>query len=127
MKKIVQAACMTLLLVFGTTQTAYAKVRLPITLIYESTGRDYTVEATFMTGMELERATRDWGRWDGLGNYAIIFWDQGQVTIIKLNELIIGGLEMRYENLRLYTMGFPLTGSDQRDHRWRICLSAHCL
>jgi hypothetical protein len=79
----------------------------------------YKVDCTYMTGMELDRATSTYN-YDSLSLYAVIFWGQHQASVIKLNTTNFCG----------YTAGscatqtlilLPMEGIDQEGRPWKLC------
>ena len=80
--------------------------------------KNYYVDVTFMSGSELNTATNSY-KYAGAG-YAIIFWSQEQVTIIKLNMLHFAG-EMSCS----FVNGlFDIKGVDQDGDEWDICANS---
>ncbi|WP_043612623.1 hypothetical protein [Chromobacterium violaceum] len=71
----------------------------------------YKVEATSLTGSELNLATRRVD-FDYIARYVVIFWDQGQASIIKLD----------YPFLTYVAQN----GIDQRGVQWEVSLGSVC-
>ena len=80
---------------------------------YESTGKAYQVDATVATGTDLNNATHTFN-YDAFETYAVIFWDQGQASVIKL--------EYSFGNIS------PIgsDGTDQQGNRWNVSTSSFC-
>ena len=83
----------------------------------------YTVNVTFMTGLELNRATSSY-KYSSSSVYGIIFWDNDQASVIKLTTFLLCGLEVTCECID--NSLYDLKGYDQDDDLWNICLSAYC-
>jgi hypothetical protein len=69
--------------------------------------KGYKVEVTTMSGSELNRRTNS-RRYNGLSQYAIIFWREGEATVIRLNAPFLN-----YSSFGTY-------GNDQQDRRWQL-------
>jgi hypothetical protein len=83
----------------------------------------YVLDVTFMTGLELNTATRTMN-YDSLGGrYAIIFWSEGQASVIKLDGVSFCGIN--FTNACLNVIG-NMEGSDQAGHKWEICAQFYC-
>lgn len=70
----------------------------------------YQVQAEIYDGNELNQATAGssiFGRYSMFDHYAVIWWDKGQASIIKLNNYIFG-------------MGLGIDGIDQNGRAWRL-------
>ncbi|MFO1349122.1 MAG: hypothetical protein U1F12_11150 [Pseudomonadales bacterium] len=73
----------------------------------------YTVEANLMLGNELNVATQTFD-YQPYSKYVVIFWAQGQASIIELS--------MPYLN------AFPSVGEDQQGRTWKVAImGASCL
>lgn len=81
----------------------------------------YTVEATFMTGYELNQATQTYD-YTSYSTYCVIWWGQGQCTIIKLG-YVSCGYEAQPSCISYY---YDLDGKDQEGSKWHICLTDYC-
>lgn len=111
------------LIAFGSIN---AKCRRIATVKYQQEygwSKKYTVEVNFMTGMELNKATQSY-KYDSYKVYAIIFWGEGQATVIKLTNNLPSGYEVECSLIDNIT--FDLQGYDQDDDKWNICLGQYC-
>lgn len=83
----------------------------------------YTVEVNFLTGSELNKATRTQD-YDFLEDYAIIFWGEDQASVILIEEpFMMCSVEFRKTCLPL--LG-KMKGSDQEGRVWEICTATFC-
>lgn len=84
----------------------------------------YTVDVLFMTGRELNEATRSYN-YRSYSTYATIFWGNDQATVIELSTYdSCRALEVTRDCL---TRGYGnLSGLDQRDAKWEICMHRSC-
>lgn len=82
----------------------------------------YTVEVTFLTGMELNRATRTFG-YDGFSKYAVIFWGEGQASVIKIGSMMFCSGD--FSRSCLPSFG-NIEGEDQQGDAWEICTQQFC-
>lgn len=81
----------------------------------------YTVDITFVTGGELNSATRTLD-YRPFSNYAVIFWSEHEASVIELSNTIICGSEFEKTCL-------PFTrvhGEDQAGREWDLCISDIC-
>lgn len=85
---------------------------------------DVKTEVTFMTGRELNRATRTYD-FEFYSNYALIWFAQGQVAIMRLDNITFG-VGSEFDNEDFQRM-FRLFGSSEaqqvngdRPMKWRI-------
>ena len=86
MKKILPLILTVSFFAFWTN--ADAKCIRTATVKYEQQygwSKKYTVDVTFMTGYELNQATSSYD-YAMYSNYAIIFWGEGQASVIKLSD-----------------------------------------
>ncbi len=83
----------------------------------------YTVDVTFLTGTELNRATRTFD-YDGFGKYAVVFWGEGQAAVIKVENFLVCGTT--FSQSCLPSLG-NLRGEDQDGRRWEVCTQRLCL
>jgi len=77
--------------------------------------KSYSVTATVMSGSELNSATSSF-KYNGFGYYAAIFWDDDEVTILKLPSLSMGNLPM-----------FSSDVKDQYGRKWQIQSGSICM
>jgi hypothetical protein len=59
----------------------------------EGWSKKYTVDVTFISGSELNEATNSF-KYSSFSIYAVIFWSQEQVTLIKLSSFLTCGTEV---------------------------------
>ena len=101
-----------------------AKFEQTIELKYEKKdgwSKYYTVDATFMTGFELNKLTNSYS-FDSYITYCIVWWQDGQCSIIALNYISCG-----YEALpSCLAYHYSIDGKDQNDNTWNICLTYTC-
>lgn len=103
-----------------------AKCRRTATVKYEQQNgwsKKYTVEVTFMTGYELNQATTSYD-YDMYSVYAIIFWGEGQASVIKLKTYLLCGTEVTCDCIN--NSIYDLQGYDQDGDKWNICLGNYC-
>jgi hypothetical protein len=86
--------------------------------------QEVNTEVTFMTGRELNRATKSWN-FENYANYALIWFANDQVAIMKIDKLFFGiGPEFDNEDFRGLFQFVSDVEADQvngdRDTRWRI-------
>jgi hypothetical protein len=115
-----------LFLFASTFQTTEAKCRRTATIKSQQQNgwsKLYTVDVNFMTGNELNKATNSYS-YEGWASYAVIFWTNEQVTIIKLVYFPACGLEVTCECMQYISL--DLQGTDQEGRKWNICLSQTC-
>ena len=112
------------LMVF-TAAPAAAKVTTDARARYETNrgmSQWYSIEVNLLTGTELNTAT---GRmtYSSFKNYAVIFWGDGQASVIELSSFMMCGMEVTAGCLN--TFG-NLKGEDQDGDEWEICISSFC-
>ena len=73
--------------------------------------KSYQVQTQIYTGQELNQATGNpfFGNYDMFSHYAVIWWDRGQASIIKINDIYVAG-----------GMLFNTNGIDQNGRQWQI-------
>ena len=74
-----------------------------------STG--YKVEANVLKGHELNAATNSIG-YNGISTYVVIFWDEGQASVIEMDFPFLGPVGQ--------------TGTDQQGRQWEIAKTIIC-
>ena len=119
-------AFLTFILIVTFWLTSEAKCRRVATVKYQQQygwSKKYTVEATFMTGTELNHATNTYN-YSSYSVYAIIFWDKGQATVIKLKSYLLCGYDVTCDCIE--NSLYDLQGFDQDGDKWNICLSYYC-
>lgn len=89
---------------------ASAAETLEVCATYKNSGMKYRVNAHVLTGSELNERTSSF-RFSYFSKYAVIFWGDGQATIIEL-DFALGGIG-------------PLgsSGRDQRGYPWELSTS----
>ncbi len=95
-----------------TSQAAAYEVS-PVCATYLGTGAKYKVEAQIMDGSELNDRAETY-RFSSYSKYVLIWWADGQVTIIELD----------------YSFGPSAIGSegtDQNGYRWEVAKTRYCL
>lgn len=115
-----------IILSIAISSNAEAKCRRVATVKYQQQfgwSKKYTVEVTFMAGMELNQATSSFD-YSSYSNYAIIFWGEGQATVIKLQSYLLCGYEVTCDCID--NSIYDLQGYDQDGEKWNICLSDYC-
>ena len=83
----------------------------------------YTVEVTFMSGTELNRATKSFD-YDGFSTYAIIFWDKDEASVIKISSFTGCGTEVTQSCITNKVTN--LEGEDQQGRGWEVCSKSMC-
>jgi len=92
-------------------------------LTREGWSKYYTVDVTFMTGYELNTATRTYD-YDIYKTYATVFWGQGQATIIKVSTYVTAcGYDAQWSCIQYFN---HLNGTDQNGTDWYVCLADYC-
>lgn len=79
-----------------------------ICLKYVSTNKIYKVQATLLTGSELNQSSNSFD-YDAFKKYVAVFWSQDEVTLIKLEGLIMDDFPM-----------FETLGTDQSGRAWKV-------
>lgn len=83
----------------------------------------YTVDVNFLTGYELNDATSSFN-YNSYSVYAVIFWGDGEASVIKLSGYLSCGSEATQ---RCISSSYgSLTGEDQSGRQWKICTSGYC-
>jgi hypothetical protein len=77
----------------------------------------------FFTGNELAQATNQWSRFSSFKKYAVIFWAEGEATIIEISTLMLCGGEFTTSCMPM--MG-RIKGKDQDGDEWDVCTSTFC-
>lgn len=85
--------------------------------------KKYTVEVTFISGYELNQATSSY-KYATYSIYAVIFWSQGQASVIKISTFLICGTEV--DKNCITSTYRDLKGEDQDGDEWKICVSDYC-
>jgi hypothetical protein len=83
----------------------------------------YTVEVTFLSGSELNKATKSWD-YSSYTTYAVIFWGDGEASVIEISSYTGCGSEVTQ---RCITNKFSnLEGEDQQGRGWEVCVKSTC-
>jgi hypothetical protein len=101
-----------------------AKFRKMVEIKYQKEygwSKYYLVEATFITGFELNRATGSYD-YNSYSTYCVIWWGEGECSVIKLNYASCGYDAQPY----CISYNSSLEGKDQNDTKWYICLTDYC-
>jgi len=77
----------------------------------ESGGRPYKVSASKVTGSELNTATKTYD-YDALSTYVVIFWQQNQASVIKLDFPMLNPIGVE--------------GVDQQGRHWNVSTNLYC-
>ena len=99
----------------------YAAYKEDCTIKYGNSGKSYQVSCTYATGSELNTSTNSF-KYDSFGLYSVVFWAQGQATIIKIRGINFCGHDASQncaDNI------FPLQGNDQEGREWKVCQPSH--
>jgi hypothetical protein len=88
--------------------TIGAVERVDTCSVYENSGKHYHVQAIITDGSDLNYATRSYG-YDGNSKYIVIFWTEGQATVIKIGYLVWPPYDTQ-----------PAHGNDQEGRPWKI-------
>lgn len=83
---------------------------LDVCATYSNTNKKYKVEAKVFTGTELNDKTKSYD-WQPYSKYAVIFWAEGQASIIELDYAYAGITQ------------FGTYGKDQQGNRWELSSS----
>jgi hypothetical protein len=122
MKKLVFILTAILLLCFK-AEAKYTQTCVARYMTQEGWSKKYTVDVTFISGSELNEATNSF-KYSSFSVYAVIFWGEGQATVIKLSTFLSCGTTVD-KNCITNTIG-DLKGKDQDDDEWKICVSDYC-
>jgi len=85
--------------------------------------KSYTVNVIFITGSELNTATKTYNYSD-YSVYGVIFWGEGQATVIKISTYLGCGDIVDEQCINGSILN--LTGTDQDGDEWEICTSDYC-
>lgn len=89
----------------------------------EGWSKKYTVEVTFLSGLELNNATNSY-KYSSYALYAVIFWQQDQASVIKISNLLTCGETVEKDCISNVIL--DLNGVDQDGDVWNICVSQFC-
>jgi hypothetical protein len=76
-----------------------------------------------MSGSELNMATKTF-KYDSYSTYAIIFWDKGEATVIKISSFTGCGSEVKQSCITNKVSN--LVGEDQLGRTWEVCIKTYC-
>ena len=122
-KKITPIVAMALFLSF-TVEAKYTQTCVTRYMTQEGWSKKYTVDVTFISGSELNDATSSF-KYSSFSFYALIFWGEGQASVIKLSTFLSCGTTVD-KNCITNAIG-DLKGKDQDDDEWKICVSDYCI
>ena len=83
----------------------------------------YTVDVTFLSGHELNKATKSFD-YDTYNTYAVIFWDDDEASVIKVDSYTGCGTEVKQSCITNKVMN--LEGEDQQGVKWELCTKSYC-
>lgn len=83
----------------------------------------YTVEVTFLSGFELNSATKTFN-YSSYSVYAVIFWGNNEASVIKLSTILLCGTEVTRDCIENTLL--DLQGYDQVGDKWNICIKDFC-
>ncbi len=83
----------------------------------------YTVEVTFHSGAELNKATRTFD-YDGFSTYAVVFWGDNKASVIKISSFTGCGTEVNQGCISNKVSN--LEGEDQNGRSWEVCSKNMC-
>ena len=113
------AAC--LLMVWSIN--ADAKYHEPCSVLFETEfgwSTTYHVQCNYLTGAELNTVTSTF-KYQSFSTYAVVFWAKDQATIIRMQGLVVCGIEA---SDRCASNGYaPIRGTDQEGRTWKVLLS----
>jgi hypothetical protein len=113
MKKVTKSLGVILVYLISAGAAHATEHREHVCAKYVSTGKAYQVDAIVASGTDLNNATHTFN-YDAFETYAVIFWAQGQASVIKL--------EFSFGNIS----PFGSDGTDQEGHRWNVSTSSLC-
>jgi hypothetical protein len=83
----------------------------------------YTVDVNFLSGYELNKATKSWD-YSSYSTYAVVFWGDGEASVIELSSYTGCGREVTQ---RCITNKYSnLEGEDQQGRGWEVCAKSRC-
>lgn len=103
----IQHFVLILLLLLILTTSAHAAVRRICAVSYQAEygwSKEYQMEVTFIKGSELNQNTHSW-QYSPYSNYALVWFDKGEVAILELTDFVFGWSEFTNETFRtLYSI-----------------------
>lgn len=85
--------------------------------------KTYTVDVTFLTGFELNDATKSYN-YNTYSVYAVIFWGQDKATVIEISGYT--GCSSEVDKRCITNTYSDWQGKDQDGDKWNICVSQYC-
>lgn len=105
-----------LLLVVGLTfflpSSAFAADKAEVCVKYRKDygwSKGYEVQATVISGSDLNSAVGSFTRFKSFSTYAVVFWDQNEASIFELPAMAMGSIPM-----------FETEVEDQQGRKWKI-------
>ena len=77
--------------IFLANMMAFGEVRRICKVKYQTEdgwSKEYTVQVTFLTGRELNKATKSYD-YDSYSNYCLIWFEQGEVAILEIRDYLL--------------------------------------
>lgn len=122
-KKIFAIICFCMFFI-NYTEAKYTQTCVVSYMTKDGWSKKYTVDVSFYTGYELNEKTQTI-KYSHYSVYAIIFWGEGQATIIKLSSINNCGSITNKQCITNYPFDFQ--GFDQDDDEWKICTRDYCI
>jgi hypothetical protein len=108
----------------------FARLTVEAHTKYQKTDKSYSTyyarEIDLYTGSELNTATKT-NNYDTTADYALIWFSQDQVAIIKLDKLISPGNILRDPitktifDIHCNLYGYIMEGVDKKNVKWKLC------
>jgi hypothetical protein len=111
-KRLSLSGILAVALMLLTPSAVFSAERAEACLKYETEygwSKGYTVTATVLDGFELNEKVGSLSRFKSFSTYAVVFWGEGQATILELPALSMGSLPM-----------FEQEVDDQQGRRWKV-------
>jgi hypothetical protein len=122
MKRIIILLFLAIFLCFK-SEAKYTQTCVARYMTQEGWSKKYTVDITFMSGTELNEATNSF-KYSSFSVYAIIFWGEGQATVIKVSTFLSCGTAVDHNCIS--NAFSDIKGKDQDGDEWKICVSDYC-
>lgn len=110
-------------LVFSSAQAVYVQTCKVKYETQDGWSDYYTVEVKFLSGQELNKATKTYD-YSTYSKYAVIFWGEGKASVIELDGYFSCGTEVERDCIADKTSN--LDGEDQEERKWEICVKSRC-
>lgn len=94
------------------TSPVFAATKEDVCIKYEKEygwSKGYAVQATIISGSDLNSAVGSYNRFKAFTDYAVVFWDEDQASIFELPALSMGNAPM-----------FETKVKDQEGRTWKI-------